>query len=67
MKTSPADTYFLWGNAKNDLDDYAGAIADYTMAIRLEPDFAEAYYNRGVAKDSLGQPSAAIADFDIAI
>ena len=28
-----AETYFLWGNAKYELDDYVGAIADYTKAI----------------------------------
>ena len=48
-----ADTYFLWGNAKYELDDYVGAIADYTKAIRLQPDDADAYYNRGTAKAKL--------------
>ena len=62
-----ADTYVLWGNAKYDLGDYAGAIADYTMAIRLKPDDADAYYNRGLAKGKLGQYFAAITDFDTAI
>ena len=62
-----AETYFLWGNAKYDLGNYAGAILDYTMAIQLEPDFAEAYNNRGNAKDELGQHFAAITDYDIAI
>ena len=62
-----ADTYFLWGNAKYKTGDYAGAIADYTMTIQLEPDFAEAYNNRGNAKDELGQHFAAITDYDITI
>ncbi len=60
-------TYFLWGNSKYHLRDYAGAILDYTMAIQLESDFAEAYNNRGNAKDELGQHFAAITDYDIAI
>ena len=62
-----ADTSFLWGKAKCELGNYVGAILDYTMAIRLKPDFAEAYNNRGVAKGNLGQYFAAISDFDIAI
>ena len=62
-----AETYFLWGNAKYDLGDYAGAIADYTMAIRLQPDDADVYNNRGVAKIYLEQYFAAIADYDTTI
>ena len=62
-----ADTYFLWGNVKYDLGDYAGAIADYTMAIRLKPDHVKAYHNRGLAKYILGQYFAAITDYDTAI
>ena len=62
-----AKTYFLWGNAKYHQGDYAGAIADYTMTIRLQPDLADAYCNRGCAKGALGQHLAAIADFDTAI
>ena len=62
-----AETYFLWGNAKYHLHDYAGAILDYTMAIQLESDFAEAYNNRGNVKDELGQHFTAISDYDTAI
>ncbi len=62
-----AETYFLWGNAKSDLGDYTGAIADYTKVIQLEPNDVVAYYNRGVVKDKLGQHFAAIADYDTAI
>ena len=62
-----AKTYFMWGNTKYDLGDYKGAITDYTHAIRLNPDDADAYYNRGIAKSKLGQHFAAIADYDIAI
>ena len=34
---------FLKGNLK----DYYGAISDYTKAIELNPNFADAYNNRG--------------------
>ena len=57
----------MWGNTKYYLGDYKGAITDYTQAIRLNPDYADAYYNRGNAKSKLGQHFAAIADYDIAI
>ncbi len=62
-----AETYLLWGNVKYVLDDYAGAIKDYTAAIRIKPDYADAYYNRGVAKAQLGQYAAAISDYYFAI
>ena len=32
---------------KLDHEDYQGAIADCSKAIKLKPDFAEAYYGRG--------------------
>ena len=66
-KSISTKTYFNWGNKKFDLGDYAGAIADYTRAIHLKPDFASAYYNRGVAKKELRQYIAAIADYTQAI
>jgi tetratricopeptide (TPR) repeat protein len=43
-----------------------GAIADYTEAIRLKPDYAESYYNRGLVhrrQSDLASVKAAIADF----
>ena len=62
-----ADTYYLRGTDKIGLDDYKGAIADYTQAIRLKPDDAFAYVGRGLAKEQLGQHFAAITDYDTAI
>ena len=62
-----AKIYFYRGNDKYESGDYKGAIADYTQAIRLKPDYVEAYCNRGAAKDNLGQHLAAIADYDTAI
>jgi len=49
--------------AKGDLD---GALQDFTEAIRLRPDSAEAYLIRGAArgsKDDRASIKAAIADF----
>ena len=57
---NPSGTYFGLstaynnrGNAYYDLKDYQKAIADYTKAIELKPDYATAYYNRGSAHDDL--------------
>jgi len=61
--TKTASDYFDRGNVKYYLEDYQGAIEDYTQAIRLKPDLAEAYYNRGLAKSDLGDKQGAIEDY----
>ena len=43
------------------------AIADYTQALRINHDYAEAYYNRGSAYHRIGQDDLAIADFTEAL
>jgi tetratricopeptide (TPR) repeat protein len=57
-----AKAYFDRGNAKSDLGDKKGAIADYDSAIRINPQSAKAYYNRGNAKDTLGDKKGATAE-----
>ncbi|MBV8846400.1 MAG: tetratricopeptide repeat protein [Bryobacterales bacterium] len=47
--------------------DPDGAIADFTRAIELRPDYAEAYYFRGLAKRAKGDKDGAVADFMKAI
>ena len=47
--------------------NYEAAIADYTQAIGLQPDFAPAYNNRGAAKRAQRDLDGALADFNIAI
>ena len=45
--------------------DYQGAIAAYTQAIKLNPNFAEAYHNRGIIlTGQLKDYRGAIADFN---
>jgi len=36
------------------LGEYKSAISDFTTAIKLDPDGADAYYNRGVVKANAG-------------
>ena len=62
-----AEVYFRWGKEKYKLGNYKNAIADYDMAIQLNPDHTDAYNNRGRAKHKLGQYAAAIADYTAAI
>ncbi|MBK9165738.1 MAG: tetratricopeptide repeat protein [Acidobacteria bacterium] len=42
-----AEEYFNRGTAHYNKADYNSAIADYTQAIRLKPDYASAYNRRG--------------------
>ena len=43
------------------------AIADYTSAIELDPDYARAYNNRGNARATLGDLEQALEDYDRAL
>ncbi|TAG97690.1 MAG: tetratricopeptide repeat protein [Oscillatoriales cyanobacterium] len=65
---NPAEDLFNSGLAKSEAGDIEGAIADYTAAIRLNPNYAEAYNKRGIihARNLKDYP-AAKADFDRAI
>ena len=58
-----ASDFLESGNAKYDLKDYNGAISDYTKAIELDPDYADAYNNRGLSKFKLEDYKGAIADY----
>jgi tetratricopeptide (TPR) repeat protein len=62
-----AEDFFLKGNQKYQDKDFQGAIADYTEAIRLNPNFVEAYDNRGLAREKLKDLDGAINDYTQAI
>tara|TARA_B100000787_G_C16047490_1_gene229712 strand:- start:126 stop:608 length:483 start_codon:yes stop_codon:yes gene_type:complete len=72
-KATSAESYFNRGMSKDELK-YSrstkgniifnkGAIADYTKAIEIKPDYAEAFFNRGNSKYDLKDLKGAIADF----
>ena len=65
--TADAASHLARGDSLSDAHDYNGAIAEYTLAIQLKPDYAEAYNNRGFAWYRKGQAEPAIADFTRAI
>lgn len=50
-----------------DASDYDGKIADYTEAIRLNANYAEAYARRGANLAAMGDVKGAMADFTQAI
>ena len=62
-----AGAYLSRGHTKGQLGQHAAAIADYDIAIRINPDYVNAYYNRGNAKRRLGQYAAAKQDFRTAL
>ena len=46
--SSNPDDYYKNGIEKYELKDYAGALSDFTIAIEMMPEMAEAYYSRGL-------------------
>ena len=64
-----AMVYVNRGYAKLNIDDYVGAIQDYTEATELNPKYAVAYLYRGLAKAKGPVPdyAAAIEDYTYAI
>jgi tetratricopeptide (TPR) repeat protein len=55
------------GFAYQDKKDFARAIADYTAALRLDPDMALVYLNRAFAYKEKGDFDRALADGDRAL
>src|SRR6188768_1702942 len=62
-----AEVYLKRGEDLSGARQYDQAIADYTTAIQLKPDYAEAYNNRGFAYYLKGDAERAIADYTRAI
>jgi tetratricopeptide (TPR) repeat protein len=62
-----AVTLELRGEAKLRKGDLNGAIADFSQAIRVNPQYGLAYRNRGNAKRKKGDLDGAIADYNQAI
>jgi len=50
-----ARTYYEEGLVNLQAREYVQAIGDFTLAISLKPDFAEAYLQRAIAKQLLGE------------
>ena len=67
LEINPKDggAYYDRGVAKQALNDFYGAIADYTKALTLDPNNLDALYNRGWLRtdNKIKNYDGAIADF----
>ena len=63
----PPEWYCEQGNALAEQDSRQEAVVQYTEAIRLNPEYAEAYINRGVTYFELGQLEQSVRDYNSAI
>jgi Tfp pilus assembly protein PilF len=66
-KTPTAADFYLQGGDKLNRKDYQGAIADFTQAIKLNPNYAEAYYSRSLGYYRQRDSVKAIGDLTQAI
>ena len=62
--TVDVEFYLNQGNVHFDKSNYNEAIASYTEAIRLKPDYVEAFYKRGYAYSNKREYDKAIADYN---
>ena len=59
--------YYNRGNSKSERRDFEGALADYSEAIQLQPQYSESFLNRANANVDLCRFDEAIDDYDKAI
>jgi tetratricopeptide (TPR) repeat protein len=60
-------TFLSNGNAKFEAKDYAGALADYTAAVQLNSDSAEAYIKRAQCHSAMKKYDKAVSDYNKAL
>jgi hypothetical protein len=61
------DAFFKRALRRHEQHDWQAAIADYTKALKLDPQSANAFYNRGLARHENNDEDGAIDDFTKAI
>jgi tetratricopeptide (TPR) repeat protein len=67
VKGQTAVEYFERGLSKYKSGNYSEAIAYYTLAIKLDPNYVAAFINRAIAKAVYEDEIGAIPDFNKAI
>ena len=55
------------GLAHYELGEYRDALADYSEALELDPDYGDAHYGRAAAYCSMGRPAQAARWYAVAI
>ena len=61
------NAFYNRGCAKDDLENYKGAIADYTKVIELDPTDSDAFNGKGICLSKLNRLDEALVSFDTAI
>jgi tetratricopeptide (TPR) repeat protein len=56
--------FFKNGNAKMQLGNYVGAIADFRKAVEINPGNDKAYYLKALCESMLKRPQEALADYN---
>lgn len=59
-----AENFVMLAAAKSEKGDYKGAIDDYTQALLINPNHADAYFQRGLVRLQQGEYQRAIEDFN---
>lgn len=62
-----AKAYYTRGSEYASQGNHDRAIADFNLAVELEPGFAQAFYNRALSWAHKGNADRAIADYDAAL
>jgi tetratricopeptide (TPR) repeat protein len=67
LKPENHSAYFMRGQARENLEDYSGAMSDYNMVIALNPTDGLCFYLRARLKGKRNDYRGAIADCNTAI
>jgi tetratricopeptide (TPR) repeat protein len=59
-----SDAYYFRGRMRMHLLDVEGAIADWTKAIEVDSENADAYFNRGIIYEAMGNKEEAERDME---
>jgi len=62
-----ATEYYNMGMAKLNERSFDTAIYYFSMALEINPDFADAAFRRGLAKNNMGQNAEALKDYELAL